>query len=104
MGGLPKSTYFRQPPLRVFGQRLRRLRQAAGWSQEELGHRADRSFAFVSSIERAERNITFMTILRLAEAFDLNPAVLVTTDEEEVAAAEKRIAASRPLEQTKRRR
>ena|SRR6185436_1240271 len=103
MGGLPRSAYFRQPPLRVFGQRLRRLRTAAAWSQEELGHRADRSWTFVSSIERAERNVTLMTLLRLAEAFGLNPAVFVTTEESEVAAAEKHLQAMRSTTKKPRR-
>jgi transcriptional regulator with XRE-family HTH domain len=65
----------------VFGGRVRALRAARGWSQMELGHRAGRHFSFVSSIERGERNVTLLTLLQLAEALGVDPAVLVTADE-----------------------
>lgn len=76
-----KPAYFRDPPLQVFGKRVRALRLARGWSQEHLAHRAERHSTYVSSIERAERNVTLLTMLRLAEALDVDPAVFVTTDD-----------------------
>ena len=77
----PKTSYFRDPPLPVFGARVRTLRLAHGWSQEQLAHGAERHFTYVSSIERGERNATLLTVLRLADALAVHPAVLVTTDE-----------------------
>lgn len=87
MARRPRPSYFRDPPLLVFGGRLKRLRTARGWSQGELAHRADRHFTHVSSVERGERNATLLTILGLAQALDLDPGVLLTEDEAAVSSA-----------------
>lgn len=49
-------------------RRLRRLRQAKGWSQEELGHEADIHRTYVSDLERGARNPSILIIERLANA------------------------------------
>jgi DNA-binding XRE family transcriptional regulator len=40
------------------GQRVRQLRKDAGWSQEELGERADLHSTYIGGIEPGERNVT----------------------------------------------
>ena len=77
----PRPRHFHASPLVAFGERVRRLREARGWSQMELGHRADRHFTFVSQVERGERNVTLMTIQKLAKALDVDPGVLVTASD-----------------------
>ena len=58
-----------------FGQRLRRLREAAGWSQEELAERARISTDAVSALERGTRTRPYpATVRALAAAFQLSPA------------------------------
>jgi transcriptional regulator with XRE-family HTH domain len=77
----PKAVYAHTSPLRIFGERVRALRLARGWSQERLAALADRHLTYVSSIERAERNVTVITIHRLAKALEVDPGILLTKDE-----------------------
>lgn len=57
-----------------FGDTLRRLRQAAGLSQEALAERARMSAAAVGALERGERRRPYpSTLTALAEALSLSP-------------------------------
>ncbi len=57
-----------------FGQTLRRLRQTAGLSQEDLAERAGLTSAAVGALERGERRYPYPHTLRaLANALDLSP-------------------------------
>lgn len=82
MARVAKPTYHRTGPLVAFGRRVRALRHARGWSQEELAHRASMHATYVSSVERGERNISLLNVLALGEAFDADPGVLLTSDAE----------------------
>ena len=53
----------------AFGERVRQLRKARGWSQEELGEHAGKHWTYVGGIERGERNPTLLVIADLAKAF-----------------------------------
>jgi transcriptional regulator with XRE-family HTH domain len=53
-----------------FGELVRRLRQEAGYSQEEFSFRVGLHQTYVSSIERGERNVTIGTADRIAKALD----------------------------------
>lgn len=53
-----------------FAENLRKLRQAKGWSQEQLAERADLHRTYIGSVERGERNITIDNMERLAAALD----------------------------------
>jgi len=58
-----------------FGERLRHLRQAAGWSQEELAERARLTAAAIGNLERGERRCPYpQTVRSLADALGLEPA------------------------------
>lgn len=74
----PKPAYAGSSPLLRFADRVRRLRESRGWSQEELAERADRHFTFVSQLERGERAPGLLTILRVADALGVDPGDLVT--------------------------
>jgi len=54
-----------------FGEHVRRLRKARGWSQEALAERMNRHWTYVGGIERGERNPTLVVIADIAKAFDL---------------------------------
>jgi transcriptional regulator with XRE-family HTH domain len=61
-------------PLReVLAANLRRLRAARGWSQEALAHESGVNRTYLSSVERAERNISIDNIERIAKALELEP-------------------------------
>lgn len=60
-----------RPTLReTFASNFRRLRAEQGWSQEQLAERAGLHRTYVSSVERAERNVSIDNIERLAAAFE----------------------------------
>lgn len=48
------------------GQRIRALRKARNWTQEELGHRAGMDYKYLGAIERGERNFPVDVLARLA--------------------------------------
>jgi predicted ATPase/transcriptional regulator with XRE-family HTH domain len=59
----------------TFGELLRRLRQTAGLSQEELAERADLTAAAIGALERGERRHPYPhTLQALANALGLSPA------------------------------
>ncbi|HSW06562.1 helix-turn-helix domain-containing protein [Aquabacterium sp.] len=51
------------------GPRVRRLREAQGWSQGALAQRLALSLSYVSQIENNQRPVTAGVLLKLAEAF-----------------------------------
>jgi transcriptional regulator with XRE-family HTH domain len=53
------------------GQRIRQLRKAREWTQQELAERAQLDYKYVGAIERGERNITLDNIEKIAVGFGL---------------------------------
>ena len=64
-------------PKEIFARNLKRLRTAAGISQEELADRAGLHRTYISSIERAQRNISLENIFLLAKALGAQPGELL---------------------------
>jgi len=64
-------------PRELFAANLRALRRAKEISQEELADAADLSRAYVSSVERGERNISIDNIGKLAAALHTTPMALL---------------------------
>lgn len=58
------------------GSRLKQLRTRRFWTQERLAEEAGISARQVVRIEKDEVDPHFSTILKLAEAFDVDPAEL----------------------------
>jgi transcriptional regulator with XRE-family HTH domain len=67
----------RKSPLEEFGRRVRARRKALGISQEALAARAGIHRNYQGSVERGERNIALVNILRLAAALDTDPGTLL---------------------------
>jgi len=63
-------------PRAAFGERLRNLRKVAGFSQEELAERAGLHRTYVGAVERGERNVSLVNILKLARALKVAPSAL----------------------------
>ena len=59
-----------------FGERIRQLRLAKDWSQEELAVRSGLHPTYIGGIERGERNLGLDNILKLARALDEHPSAL----------------------------
>jgi transcriptional regulator with XRE-family HTH domain len=62
----------------ALGDRVRRLREDRGWSQEVLAERADLHFTYVSQIERGARNPGLNVLGQLARAFGVTLPDLVS--------------------------
>lgn len=62
----------RSPVLVDFGRRVRTLRDARGWSQEELAEKAGIHRTYIGGIERGLRNVALLNIVRIAHALDLS--------------------------------
>jgi transcriptional regulator with XRE-family HTH domain len=57
----------------AFAQNLRRLREKAGISQEEVARQAHLTNGYVSMLERGVRGPSFDVVEVLAKVFDVNP-------------------------------
>ena len=66
-------------PKQVLGRNVRKRRQAAGLSQEELASRAGLHRTYVSSLERGERNVAVENIFALAHALGCQAADLLSS-------------------------
>lgn len=70
------------PSPEAFGKAVKDLRLEGGWSQEELGYRADLDRTYVSGIERGIRNPTLEVICRLARGLGVSPSAIFRAAEE----------------------
>jgi transcriptional regulator with XRE-family HTH domain len=62
-------------------QKLRELRKARGWTQEQVAEKAEISVSHYASAERGAENLTVDTVTRLARAFGVRVAVLFELEE-----------------------
>lgn len=64
--------------LTKFGLRTRELREATGLSQEALAQVAQLHRTYIGGVERGERNVSLVNIVRIARALGVSPADLLT--------------------------
>lgn len=62
--------------LRLFGERLRELRMERNLSQERLAELAGLDRNYIGQIERAERNVALVNIVRISNALGVEPGEL----------------------------
>lgn len=55
----------------LFGENIREIRKKRGFSQEELAFKANMQRTYIGMIERAEKNITLLSIEKIANALDI---------------------------------
>lgn len=63
--------------LKAFGLRVRKFREALDWSQDQLAEQADLHRTYISGLERGERNVSVLNILRLARALKTTPGKIL---------------------------
>lgn len=59
------------------GQAIRVMRKAKGMTQETLADAAGVERAHLGKVERGERNVTFLNVLRIAAALGETPSALL---------------------------
>jgi len=62
----------KDPSLVRIGENLRKAREDRGWSQEELAFQAGVHRTYVGGVERAEYNVTVLTLLRFTKALGIS--------------------------------
>lgn len=55
-----------------FGQRVRELRKASGYSQESFAHQCNIHRTYMGDVERGERNIALDNIVKIADTLDIS--------------------------------
>jgi transcriptional regulator with XRE-family HTH domain len=63
--------------LLALGREVRRLRDAKGFSQEELAERSGLHRNYIGGIERGERNVGITALIRLARGLGLHPSEIL---------------------------
>jgi len=61
---------------KILGRNVRRVREGLGASQEEIAFKAGLNRAYLSDVERGERNPTVRVVGRLAKALAVEPMEL----------------------------
>lgn len=64
-------------PKKKFGERIRTFRKQVGWSQEELAEACGLHRTYVGAVERGERNVSLINIVRFARALQVKLSDLV---------------------------
>jgi transcriptional regulator with XRE-family HTH domain len=58
----------KQPPLLAIGDAIRLLRKERGFTQEGLAAAAGLNLSYLSAVERADNNPTFLTLVAIANS------------------------------------
>lgn len=61
----------------ALGTAIRQIREALGWSQEQLAERVELHRTYIGGVERGERNLCLLNILAIAEAMGISPGRLI---------------------------
>lgn len=69
--------------LKSFGQAVRTLRKRIGLSQESLAFKSELDRTYVGGVERGERNISLINIIKISKALNVNPSDLFKLLEEQ---------------------
>lgn len=67
-----------QENLKALGATIRLLREEKEMSQMDLGFKADLDRTYIGSIERGERNISVLNLLKIADALEVHVTKLFT--------------------------
>jgi transcriptional regulator with XRE-family HTH domain len=73
-----KLTSEQKNDLQKFGRRLAVLRKERGWSQERLALESGLARSYLGGVERGQRNIALLNILKLARSLECEPSELLS--------------------------
>ena len=67
--------------VRHFGLALRQVREARGWSQEQLAAQAGLNRSYVGEVERGRAVASLVTVEKLARSLEMSPSALLERGE-----------------------
>ena len=65
------------PALKRLGARIRELRTAKDWTQEDLAGECGLDRSYISGLEVGRRNATYLNLLRIARTFGISLLTLL---------------------------
>ncbi|MFM9277974.1 helix-turn-helix domain-containing protein [Paenibacillus jiagnxiensis] len=68
-------------PERV-GNRIRELRKAKGWTQEQLAEAAGLHYSYIGGVERGDRNISLETLEKIVTGLNVPPVEIFNFEED----------------------
>ncbi|MFM7371852.1 MAG: helix-turn-helix domain-containing protein [Sphaerospermopsis kisseleviana] len=63
--------------MQKFGEHIRTIRKAQGLSQEQLAELSGLHRNYIGGVERGERNLALLNIIRIAHALGMSPSELL---------------------------
>lgn len=72
----------RHRDLVTLGARIRTLREERGWSQEAFAHHCGLDRTYYGGIERGERNVAVINLLKVARGLEVNAGSLFADADE----------------------
>ena len=65
---MPRYSSADREQLGLLGKRIRYLRRKKGWSQEDLAEHSGLHRTYIGGLERGERNVSVLNLIRIARA------------------------------------
>lgn len=73
----------RDKALRIIGNNIRLIRTWLNLSQEELAFKSGLHRTYIGAVERGEKNITILNLIKIANALEVRVQDLLDLDKEE---------------------
>lgn len=65
------------------GNNIKKIRKKENLSQEELAFRSGLHRTYIGSVERGERNITILNLIKIAKSLNTDPTLFLDFDTKE---------------------
>jgi len=65
------------------GNNIKKIRKKENLSQEELAFKADLHRTYIGSVERGERNITILNLIKISESLRVDLPLLLNLNEKD---------------------
>ncbi|MGX1981377.1 DNA-binding XRE family transcriptional regulator [Thermolongibacillus altinsuensis] len=73
----------RDKVLKIIGNNIRSIRTCLNLSQEELAFKSGLHRTYIGAVERGEKNITILNLIKIANALEVRVQDLLDLDKEE---------------------
>lgn len=67
----------------IIGNNIKKIRKKENLSQEELAFRSGLHRTYIGSVERGERNITILNLIKIAKSLNTDPTLFLDFDTKE---------------------